>query len=121
MVRRVLSLLLTLALFVVTEQSAAFAQRGPEPMQSEQMAMADCMQMMDQASAIEGGQPERHKNCTPTDCLNYMIACAGISAALPSSATPELLAYYRQATQRPGLENPMFGRSPPPDIQPPIA
>jgi hypothetical protein len=115
--------LLAIALLGVTGQSAAYAARGPDPMQSTHMTMlmADCMKMMEQAAPDKAAKFSKHKGCTPADCLNYMIACAGIAAALPNGLTPSLVAYDRRAILRPGLANPMQGRSLPPDIQPPIA
>lgn len=123
MVRRVLSLLLMIALIGVTGQSAAYAARGPDPMQSAHMdmSMVDCMKMMDQAAPEKASKPTKHKGCTPADCLNYMIACAGIAAALPNDPAPSLVAYDRRAILRPSLADPLQGRSLPPDIQPPIA
>ncbi len=119
MVRRLISLLLAVALLGVTGQSAAYAARGPGPMQS--MPMADCMKMMEQAGPEKATGSGKHKGCTPADCLNYMIACAGIAAALPNDLTPSLVAYDRRAVLRPSLASPLHGRSPPPDIQPPNA
>ncbi len=123
MLRRLISLLLAVALLGVTGQSAAYAARGPDPMQSAHMTMpmADCMKMMEQAAPDKATKSGNHKRCTPADCLNYMIACAGITAALPNDLTPSLVAYDRRSIQRPGLTTPMHGRSLPPDIQPPIA
>lgn len=123
MVRRVLSLLLMIALLGVTGQSAAYAARGPDPMQSEHMSMnmADCMKMMDQSASEKAAKPAKHRDCTPADCLNYMIACAGIAAAIPDTATPKLAVYDRRVAHLAGLASPLRGRSPPPDIQPPIA
>lgn len=123
MLRRLISLLLAVALLGVTGQSAAYAARGPDPMQSAHMTMpmADCMKMMEQAGPGKAAKSDKHKGCTPTDCLNYMIACAGIAAALPDDLTPSLAAYDRRAILRPSLASPMQGRSLPPDIQPPIA
>jgi len=123
MVRRVLSLLLMIALIGVTGQSAAYTAQGPDPMQSAHMdmSMADCMKMMDQSAPEKATKPAKHKGCTPADCFNYMIACAGIAAAVPDMAHPQLVVYDRRAMQRPGLVNPLRGRSQPPDIQPPIA
>ncbi len=123
MVRRLISLLLAVALLGVTGQSAAYAARGPDPMQSAHMMMpmADCMKMMEQAAPEKATKSGKHKGCTPADCLNYMIACAGITAALPNDLTPSLIVYDRRAILRPSLANPMQGRSLPPDIQPPIA
>ena len=123
MVRRLISLLLAMVLLGVTGQSAAYAARGPDPMQSAHMtmSMADCMKMMDQAGPEKATGFGKHKGCTPADCLNFMIACAGITAALPNDLTPSLVAYDRQAIQRPGLASPLHGRSLPPDIQPPNA
>lgn len=123
MARRVLSLLLTIALLGVTGQSAAYAAHGPDPMQSAHMtmAMADCMKMMDQSASDKATSPAKHKNCTPADCLNYMTACAGITAAIPDATATRFVVYDRRAMQRPALASPLRGRSPPPDIQPPIA
>lgn len=123
MIRRIVSFLLTIALFGVTGQSAAYAARGTDLMQSAHMAMsmADCMKMMDQSALEKAAKPAKHKGCTPADCLNYMITCAGITASIPDTTVPKLVAYDRRATQRPGLANPLSGRAPPPDIQPPIA
>jgi hypothetical protein len=123
MVRRLISLLLAVTLLGVTGQSAAYAAHGPDPMQSAHMAMpmADCMKMMEQAGPENATKSDKHKGCTPADCLNYMIACAGITAALPNDLTPSLVAYDRRAVLRPSLASPLHGRSPPPDIQPPNA
>jgi hypothetical protein len=123
MVRRLISLLLAVALLGVTGQSAAYAARGPDPMQSAHMTMdmADCMKMMEQAAPDKAAKNDKHKGCTPADCLNYMIACAGIAAALPNELTPSLVTYDRRAILRPSLADPLQGRSLPPDIQPPIA
>jgi hypothetical protein len=123
MVRRLVSLLLAITLLALTGQSAAYAMRGPDPMQSTHMAMpmADCMKMMERAAPDKATKSDRHKSCTPADCLNYMIACAGIVAAMPNDLTPALVAYDRRAILRPSLASPMQGRSLPPDIQPPIA
>lgn len=123
MVRRLISLLLAVALLGATGQSAAHAARGPNPMQSAHMTMgmADCMKMMAGAAPEKATMSGKHKGCTPADCLKSMIACAGIAAALPNDLTPLLVVYDRLAIQRPGLARPMRGRSPPPDIQPPIA
>ncbi|WP_174273611.1 hypothetical protein [Sphingomonas bacterium] len=124
MVRRLISLLLAVALLGVTGQSAAYAASAPVPMQSMHMATADCM-MMAQAAPEKatglGTHSSKHKGCTPADCLNCMIACAGIAAALPDELMPSLVAYDRRTIQRPGLARPMHGRSLLPDIQPPIA
>jgi len=123
MFRRILSLLLAIALLGATGQSAAYAARGPGTMQSAHMAMpmADCMKMMDQAAPEKAGKPAKHKGCTPADCLDYMIACAGIAAAIPDAASPTFVAYDRRVMPLAGLAHPLRGRSPPPDIQPPIA
>ena len=125
MVRRLLSLLLAVALLGMTGQSAAYAARGPGTMPSMRMSTADCMKMMQQVApgrmAKPGNRTGRHMDCTPADCLGCMIAGAGIAAALPDDPTPSLVAYDRRAIQRPGLASPMHGRSLPPDIQPPIA
>jgi hypothetical protein len=122
MLRRVLFLLLMVALFGVTGQSAAYAARGPDPMRSAHMtmSMADCMKMMDQSASEKSAKPARHKGCTPADCLNYMIACAGITAAIPDAAAPKLAFHDRRVTHLVGFAHPLRGRSPPPDIQPPI-
>ena len=76
MVRRVLSFLLMFALLGVIGQSAAYAARGPDPMQAEHMtmSMADCMKMMDQSASEKATKPAKHKGCTPADCLNYMLS-----------------------------------------------
>ncbi|AOH87115.1 hypothetical protein AWL63_23355 (plasmid) [Sphingomonas panacis] len=123
MVRRLISLLLAIALLGVTGQSAAYAAHGPDPMQSAHMSMdmADCMKMMEQAAPNKATKSGKHKGCTPADCLNFMISCAGIAAALPNDPTPSLVAYNRRAILRPSLADPLQGRSQPPDIQPPIA
>jgi hypothetical protein len=123
MVRRLISLLLAAALIGVTGQSAAYAARGLDPMQSAHMmmSMADCMKMMEQTAPEKATKSGKHKGCTPADCLNYMIACAGITAALPNDLTPSFVAYDRRAILHPSLASPMQGRSLQPDIQPPIA
>lgn len=123
MVRRLLSLLLAVALLGVTGRSAAYAARGPAPMRSAAMSMgmADCMAMMGQAAPEKATMSGKHKGRTPADRLNCMIACAGIVAALPADPAPSRVAYDRRAIQRPGLARPMPGRSLQPDIQPPIA
>ena len=125
MVRRLISLLLAVALLGVTGQSAAYAARGPDLMPSMHMSTADCMKMMARAApekpATSGKHTRKQKGCTPTDCLSCMIAGAGIAAALPTAMTPSLVAYDRRAIRRPGLARPMHGRSLQPDIQPPIA
>lgn len=121
MVRRLVSLLLAIALLGVSGQGAAYAARVPGPMQSMHMSPADCMKMMAQVGAEKATKSKKSKRCTPADCLNYMIACAGISAALPNDLTPSLVVYGVREMQRPGLASPIFGRSLPPDIQPPIA
>lgn len=123
MVRRVLSLLLALALIGATGESAAYAAHGPDPMQSAhmEMSMSDCMKMMDQAGPEKATKDGKHKGCTPADCLNYMIACAGIAAALPANAVAVRVAYSRDATQRPALSSTLHGLAFPPDIKPPIA
>ncbi|OAH44687.1 hypothetical protein AX777_20680 [Sphingobium yanoikuyae] len=108
-----------IALFGVAGQSAAYAAR--EPMPCDHMSMADCMKMMEQSVSDSTAKPAKHKDCTPADCLNYMIACAGITAAIPDTAVATLVVYDRSAMQRPGIVTPLRGRSPPPDIQPPIA
>lgn len=120
MVRRLVSLLLAVALLGMSGQGAAYAARTPGPMQSMHMGAADCMTMMTQAAPEKATRPGKSKRCTPTDCLNYMIACAGLSAALPNDPTPSLLVFDVRELQRPGLASPIFGRSLPPDIQPPI-
>ncbi len=123
MVRRLLSLLLAVALFGVSGQGSARAARGPDPMRSMsmQMSTADCMKMMARAAPEKAPASGKRKGCTPADCLDCAIACAGIAAALPDEPTPSPLSYHRVAIQRPGLARPMRGRSLPPDIQPPIA
>lgn len=123
MIRRLLSLLLMIALFGVSGQSAVYAAHGPDAIESAHLAMStdDCMKMMEQSVSEKGAKPAKPKGCTPADCLNYMIACAGITAAIPDTAIPKLVVYDRRAMHRPGLVNPLRGRSPPPDIQPPIA
>jgi hypothetical protein len=123
MVRRFLSLLLAVILLGVTGQRASFAAREPNPMQSTHMmmSMADCMKMMEQATPEKAGNASGHKGCTPADCLNHMIACSGIVAALPEDPVSSLVAYDRHAMQRPGLTRAMRGRSLIPEIQPPIA
>ena len=119
MVRRFFSVLLLLALFGVAGQSAAFAAR--EPMPCDHMSMADCVKMMEQSVSDSAAKPAKHKSCTPADCLNYLIACAGITAALPDTAVTVAVVYDRIAIQRPDVAAPLRGRSLPPDIQPPIA
>lgn len=121
MVRRVLSLLLTIMLLGMSGQSAAYAARGPDPVESEHMAMPDCMKMMEPPAPDKATGPGKHKDCTPADCLNYMIACAGIAAAIPDTSAPKFAAYDRRVTYLAGLVTPLRGRSPPPDLQPPIA
>jgi hypothetical protein len=116
--RRFLSLLLALALLGVT--SASYAARAPSPMQPQHatMAVADCMKMMDQAGHGNAG---KHKGCTPADCVNCMVTCAGVATAVPNETPAALIVYDRGSMQGSILTNPLRGRSPPPDIQPPIA
>jgi hypothetical protein len=116
MIRRLISLLLAVALLGVTGQSAAYAARGPGSMQSAHVA--NCMKMTELAAPHKAA---KHKDCMPADCLNYMIACAGIAALSPDDATPSFVTYDRRSLQRPGRAIPLRGRSLPPDIQPPIA
>lgn len=123
MVRRILSVLIVMALLGVGGQSSAYASSIPGPVQPAHMAMSmdDCMKMMDQSAPEKASKPAEHKGCTPADCLNYMIACAGMTAAIPDTAAPKLAAYDRRVTHLAGLAHPLRGRSAPPDIQPPIA
>ncbi len=122
MLRQFLSLLLAIALLGLTGQSAAYSASGPRPMHmTMSMDTADCMKMMQQGASDKASKASKHRGCTPADCLNFMMACSGITAALPPETTATFVAYHDRSLQQPGLVRAMRGRSPPPDIQPPIA
>lgn len=123
MFRRLLSLLLAIALFGAMGQGAAFAARTADPamqMAHMTMGMADCMKMMDQ-SGPEKAKADKHKSCTPADCVNFMLACSGLAALPANDATPALAATFGKTAYLPGVASSMRGLSPPPTIQPPIA
>jgi len=122
MVRRFLSLLLAVALLGLTAQSAAYAASRPRPMPiAMSMDTNDCMKMMQQAAPDKASKGSTHKSCTPADCLNFMMACSGIALTLPDDPTAMLVAFDQRSLPQPPLVRAMRGRSPPPDIQPPIA
>ena len=119
MIRQILSLLLSIALFSAVGQSAASAAQGPMPAGNMAMSMADCMNMMQSASDQYHG-PSKHKGCTPADCLNYMVACSGMALALPDTVPSAVRSYIANSIVTLNVTVPLRGRSPPPDIQPPI-
>ncbi len=85
------------------------------------MDTADCMTMMQQGAPDKASKASKHKGCTPAGCLNFMMACSGIAVALPGDPTAMLVAFDQKSLRQPSIVRAMRGRSPPPDIQPPIA
>lgn len=123
MVRRLIALLLAVALFGVMGQSAAFAAKAADPaMQSMHMtmSMADCMKMMEQAGT-DKAKPAKHKGCTPADCFNFMMACSGLAAAPVDDATPSLFAARYKSIPLAAIQTLLVGQTSSPDIRPPIA
>ena len=115
MLRRLISLILMIAFFGAAQASAAAAP----PCATTQMSAADCMAMMDRAKSEDaGGGPTR--GCTPADCMNFMIGCSGLTALPASLETLTVAVLDRSLNRQQSIQNPMIGRTPPPDIRPPI-
>lgn len=123
MVRRILSLLLAVALFGVAGQSAVYAANQPAPMQAMHMTMSmdDCMTMMAQAGPAKSSKAGRHGGCMPGDCRNFMLACSGLAAMPVGDVMPTLPAYSQDSVLPPQIAVLLIGQTSPPDIRPPIA
>jgi hypothetical protein len=123
MIRRIATFLLAMALFSLTAQTAAFATGIVCPeMQAAHanQSVADCAQMMSQAGAAKG-KPAKHGNCTPSDCLSMALACGSLGPMPAADSAPSFFVADSKVLHLASLLVPLRGRSPPPDIQPPIA
>lgn len=121
MIRRFAFLFLLLALVGATGQAAsATAPVERSPCADMAMSAADCMKMM--ASAEAGKTPaEKHKGCTPADCLNFMLACSGLSAIPANDVVPAAAPLFTASDYPPPTAVSMTGVSLPPANDPPIA
>lgn len=122
MLRHMVSLLLLLALFGAASQRVAYAASPVGPMQAAHISMgvADCMKMMRQGDSSKAGAA-KHKNCTPNDCVNFMMACSGLAAVPATDATPTLVHYQPSPVHDAAIQPLLVGQSSPPGIRPPIA
>jgi hypothetical protein len=121
MIRRFAFLFLLFAFISATGQAAsATAPAGKSPCVDMAMSAADCMKMM--ASSDAGKAPaEKHKGCTPADCLNFMTACSGLSAVPANDVVPAPAPLIAAADYPPRSTASMIGLSLPPANDPPIA
>lgn len=121
MIRRFAFLFLLLALIGATGQAAsAAAMSAKSPCADMAMSAADCMKMM--AAAEAGKSPaEKHKGCTPADCLNFMLACSGLSAVPANDVNPAAAPLFATPDYPPATAVSLTGVSLPPAYDPPIA